>query len=199
MGAFDEIDVETTVIEQIDSLEINAPLVLPGVGAFGDAMQKLSIGDTIHYLSEAYKKGHPIMGICLGMQIMFERSEEDFDIEGLNFLPGHVRNLNRDMKKFCQPSNIGYARLHTCKIQDIGQYSKFDGKKFYFMHSFGLIDDKLVTQQKLYVKLMAKKYWLCSATKFSWNPIPSRVSGETGLKLLGLLLTNLISKCYCVF
>ena len=70
MGAFDEIDVET-VIEQIDSLEINAPLVLPGVGAFGDDA-KLSIGDTIHYLM-SIKKGHPIMGICLGMQIMFER------------------------------------------------------------------------------------------------------------------------------
>ena len=56
MGAFQEIDIEATVIEKIDSVEINAPLVLPGVGAFGGAMQRLTFGDTGHYLNEAYKK-----------------------------------------------------------------------------------------------------------------------------------------------
>ena len=91
MGAFEEIDIETTVIEKIDSVEINAPLVLPGVGAFGGAMERLTSGDTGYYLNEAYKKGHPILGICLGMQVMFEGSEEDLKIDGLGFLPGHVR------------------------------------------------------------------------------------------------------------
>ena len=135
-GAFAAIDVETLVIEKIDSLEINAPLVLPGVGSFGDAMQRLTSDDTSYYLGEAYKKGHPILGICLGMQIMFEGSEEDIKINGLGFLPGHIRNLNQNIETFCHPSNIGYSCLHTSKIQDIGQYSKFDGEHFYFCHSY---------------------------------------------------------------
>ena len=149
-GAFEEIDVETTVIEKIDSIEINAPLVLPGVGAFGDTMQRLDYSDTSYYLNEAFKKGHPILGICLGMQIMFERSEEDFKIDGLSFLSGHLRNLNQNIKKFNRPSNIGFSRLHASKTQDLGQYAKFNNENFYFMHSFGLVDDKLPTDQKLY-------------------------------------------------
>ena len=153
-GAFEEIDVETNVIEKIDSAEINAPLVLPGVGAFGTAMQRLTFGDTGYYLNEAYKKGHPILGICLGMQLMFESSEEDFKIDGLSFLPGNVINLNQNIENFSPPSNIGYSRLYASHNQDLGQYAKFDGEKFYFMHSFGLVDDELPTNKKLYIKLL---------------------------------------------
>ena len=151
MGAFEAIDVEAKVIEKIDNAEINAPLVLPGVGAFGSAMQRLTFGDTSYYLNEAYKKGHPIVGICLGMQIMFEGSEEDFKIDGLGFLPGQVRNLNQNIKKFSLPSNIGYSRLSASKTQDLSQYAKFEGKNFYFMHSFGVVHDEIPTDQKLYV------------------------------------------------
>ena len=151
MGAFEAIDVEAKVIEKIDNAEINAPLVLPGVGAFGSAMQRLTFGDTIYYLNEAYKKGHPIVGICLGMQIMFEGSEEDFKIDGLGFLPGQVSNLNQNIKKFSLPSNIGYSGLSASKTQDLNQYGKFEGKNVYFMHSFGVVHDEIPTDQKLYV------------------------------------------------
>ena len=136
-GAFEEIDVETELIERIDSVELNAPLVLPGVGSFGDAMQRLNFDDTGYYLYEAYKRGHPIMGICLGMQIMFEGSEEDFTIDGLGFLPGYIRNLNKNIEKFSHPSNIGYSRLHASDGKDLDQYTKFTGE-FLFMHCLGL-------------------------------------------------------------
>ena len=148
-GAFAAIDVETLVIEKIDSVEIDAPLVLPGVGSFGDAMQRLTYDDTSYYLNEAFKKGHPILGICLGMQIMFEGSEEDFKIAGLSFLPGYARNLRQNMDKFSPPSNIGYSRLHASDGKDLDQYTKFTGENFYFMHSFGLVDDQIATNKKL--------------------------------------------------
>ena len=188
-GAFAAIDVETLVIEKIDSLEINAPLVLPGVGSFGDAMQRLTSDDTSYYLDEAYKKGHPILGICLGMQIMFEGSEEDIKINGLGFLPGHIRNLNQNIETFCHPSNIGYSCLHTSKIQDIGQYSKFDGEHFYFMHSFGLIDDELATDQKLYINFNGQEvlamFQQQNLVGIQFHP---ERSGETGVKLLGSIV-----------
>ena len=151
MGAFEEIDVETKVVEKIDSAEINAPLVLPGVGAFGSAMKRLTSGDTCYYINEAYKKGHPILGICLGMQIMFEGSEEDLKIDGLSFLSGQFKNLNQNIEKFNAPSNIGYSRIYASKTHNLGQYAKFKDKNFYFMHSFGLVNDELPTDQKLYV------------------------------------------------
>ncbi|MDA9615203.1 imidazole glycerol phosphate synthase subunit HisH [Pseudomonadota bacterium] len=188
-GAFEAIDVETTVIEKIDSVEINAPLVLPGVGAFGGAMQRLTFGDTGYYLSEAYKKGHPILGICLGMQVMFEGSEEDFKIDGLSFLPGHVRNLNQNKEKFSPPSNIGYSHLHASKNQDLDQYAKFDGENFYFMHSFGLVDDELPTDQKLYINFNDQEV----LAMFHYQNLvgiqfhPER-SGELGLELLSSIV-----------
>ena len=188
-GAFAAIDVETLVIEKIDSVEINAPLVLPGVGSFGDAMQRLTSDDTSYYLDEVYKKGHPILGICLGMQIMFEGSEEDIKINGLGFLPGHIRNLNQNIEKFCRPSNIGYSCLHTSKTQDIGEYSKFDGENFYFMHSFGLIDDELETDQKLYINFNGQEvlamFQQQNLVGIQFHP---ERSGETGVKLLGSIV-----------
>ena len=188
-GAFEAIDVETTVIEKIDSVEINAPLVLPGVGAFGGAMQRLAFGDTSYYLNEACKKGHPILGICLGMQVMFEGSEEDIKIDGLSFLPGYVRNLNQNIEKFSLPSNIGYASLYASKNQDLGQYEKFDGKNFYFMHSFGLVDDKLPTDQKLYINFNDQEVLAMfhhqNLVGIQFHP---ERSGEPGLELLSSIV-----------
>tara|TARA_B100001113_G_C20948297_1_gene551968 strand:- start:32 stop:667 length:636 start_codon:yes stop_codon:yes gene_type:complete len=189
MGAFEEIDIETTVIEKIDSVEINAPLVLPGVGAFGGAMERLTSGDTGYYLNEAYKKGHPILGICLGMQVMFEGSEEDLKIDGLGFLPGHVRNLNKNIEEFSPPSNIGYSYLYASRTQDLGQYAKFNGKNFYFMHSFGLVDDNLSTDQKLYINFNNQEV----LAMFHYQNLvgiqfhPER-SGEPGLELLSSIV-----------
>lgn len=188
-GAFEAIDVETTIIQKIDNVEINAPLVLPGVGAFGYAMKRLAIGETSYYINEAYKKGHPILGICLGMQIMFERSEEDFSIDGLNFLPGHVVNLCKNKKKFNPPSNIGYSRLYSSRTKNLGQFKKFDGKNFYFLHSFGIVDDQLLTDQKLYINFNDKEVL---AMFHHQNLIgiqfhPER-SGKIGVELLGTIV-----------
>ena len=80
-----------------------------------------------------------------------ESIEEDSKIDGLSFLPGHIRNLNQSIEKFSPPSNIGYSRLNACKTEGLGQYEKFIGEHFYFMHSFGLVDDELATDQKLYI------------------------------------------------
>ena len=53
---------------------------------------------------------------------MFEGSEENLKVNGLSFLPGHVRNLNKNIEKFSPPSNIGYSRLYASNTQDLGQY-----------------------------------------------------------------------------
>lgn len=188
-GAFEAIDVETKVIEKIDSAEIDAPLVLPGVGAFGSAMKRLTFGDTSYYINEAYKKGHPILGICLGMQIMFEGSEEDFKIDGLSFLSGQFKNLNQKIEKFNPPSNIGYSRLYALKTQNLGQYAKFNDKNFYFMHSFGLVNDELPTDQKLYVNFNDQEVLAMfhhqNLVGIQFHP---ERSGELGVELLSSIV-----------
>lgn len=192
VGAFEAVNIETTVIEKIDSPDIDAPLVLPGVGSFGGAMNRLHFGDTSYFLNEVSQKGHPILGICLGMQIMFEGSEEDSTVDGLQFLPGYFRRLNRNAEKFSPPSNIGYSKLYFAKNLYSEKYANFKGESFYFMHSFGLVDDKLKSDDKLYINFSNQEV----LAMFQYQNLvgiqfhPER-SGEAGVKLLGSILKEI--------
>lgn len=76
--------------EQISRADI---VVLPGVGSAKSAMQQLQATDAVSALRDRFKSGRPIVGICLGMQLALERSEEDGGVEGLGLIPGTVRRL----------------------------------------------------------------------------------------------------------
>lgn len=65
-------------------------VVLPGVGAFGDAMEKLHRYGLVEVIRQSVKSGQPFLGICLGLQLLFEKSEESAGVEGLGVLPGEV-------------------------------------------------------------------------------------------------------------
>lgn len=73
-------------------------LVLPGVGAFGDGMAGLRDGGWVPPLLEAVGRGVPLLGICLGMQLLFERSEETPGVPGLGLLPGEARRFPADLR-----------------------------------------------------------------------------------------------------
>lgn len=68
-------------------------LILPGVGAFGDAMERLRQYGLVEVIREAVKKGTPLLGICLGLQLLFERSDESDGVEGLGILKGEILSL----------------------------------------------------------------------------------------------------------
>ena len=78
-------------------------LILPGVGAFGGAMERLHQYGLVEVIREAVKKGTPLLGICLGLQLLFERSDESDGVEGLGILKGEILKIPDSPGPDCLP------------------------------------------------------------------------------------------------
>ena len=110
-------------------------LILPGVGAFGDAMAKLEATGLVPVIKgEAAKK--PLLGICLGMQLLFEKSYEYGEHDGLGFVPGQVCPLAPDLgDKSLKVPQIGWNAVHILRDDPLFKYVR-DGEYFYYVHSY---------------------------------------------------------------
>lgn len=126
---------------------LSAPLViLPGVGAFGDAMAALEQSGLDRVLKARHQSGKPILGICLGMQLFFESSNELGNTEGLGLLSGHIRRLNPSDACFKVP-HMGWNTLElehgkTLRGGDLTYLEPFVGTAVYFVHSYALEADE---------------------------------------------------------
>ena len=110
-------------------------IILPGVGAFEDAAAKLrETGMADAVLNEA-EKGKPLMGICLGMQLLFEKSFEYGEHEGLGLISGNVTDLRKDIPDSLKVPHIGWNSLSFKKETPLFKYIK-EGDFVYFVHSF---------------------------------------------------------------
>jgi glutamine amidotransferase len=107
-------------------------VVLPGVGAFGDGMAGLAVRDLIETLDRIYRRGTPLLGICLGMQLLFEGSDEAPDQPGLGWLPGRVRRFSGQGFKVPQ---TGWNQINPNKGTPLLQGLE-PGCYAYFNHSF---------------------------------------------------------------
>ena len=138
LGQEVEITREKETILQADKV------ILPGVGAFGDAMGKLRQYGLEEVIREVVEKGTPFLGICLGLQLMFERSDESPGVKGLGILKGEILRI---------PETLGLKIPHmgwnTLEFQNNGRL--FSGLKqeayVYFVHSYYLkaADEGIVT------------------------------------------------------
>lgn len=142
--AFRFLGAEVCVTHDADVIEAAEKVVLPGVGAFGDAMNKLQqyhLVDTIHHVIE---KGTPFLGICLGMQLLFERSDESEGVKGLGILKGEILRIpdSQDIKV----PHIGWNAL---SFPNNGRLFKGipAGSYVYFVHSYYLKaeEERIVT------------------------------------------------------
>jgi glutamine amidotransferase len=93
LNAFEQVGVEAFVTSDPGRIEAAQSVVLPGVGAFGDAMQALREHDLVDVLRGVAESGKPLIGICLGMQLLLSESEEFGRHEGLGIVPGRVRRF----------------------------------------------------------------------------------------------------------
>ncbi len=110
-------------------------LILPGVGSFGDAMKNLEDRDLVSAIRDAAEKGIPLLGICLGLQLLFESSEESPGVEGLGLLKGKILRLP-DTPGLKIP-HMGWNSLHL--IHDGTLFSGIaEGAYVYFVHSYYL-------------------------------------------------------------
>ncbi len=111
-------------------LEASDVLLLPGVGAFPAAMQALHQHDMVDFLQSQARQGKPVVGICLGMQLLADASDEIHSTAGLGLIPGAVRELAHANTKW----HIGWNSIEvTC---DDKTFKPSDGESFYFNHSF---------------------------------------------------------------
>lgn len=137
-GSLASLGLAGEVTRDAASLAAASHIILPGVGAFGDAMQKLRDTGLVPVLkAEAQKK--PLLGICLGMQLLFEKSCEFGEHEGLGLLPGEVCPLGPDLAACGHPElkvpHMGWNRLDFLRADPLLANNR-PGEYFYYVHSF---------------------------------------------------------------
>ena len=125
VGFAAEITADPNTVRKADKV------VLPGVGAFGDAMTNLRDAGMIEAIRETVKAGKPFLGICLGLQLMFDTSEEGGFHQGLSIFPGRVRLLPPGLKV----PHMGWNQIEIQKADPILKGIP-EGSAFYFVHSY---------------------------------------------------------------
>ncbi len=177
--ALDYLGAESKITQDKDEILSASHVILPGVGSFGDAMSSMRERGLVEVVKEAGRTKN-FLGICLGLQLLFEGSEESPDAEGLGILKGRIVTIPRDMG--LKVPHIGWnsAQLKQTDgiFKDIPQNSYF-----YFVHSFYLKDADedavaATTQYGVEIECAVQKGKLC-ATQFH----PEK-SSKIGLKLL---------------
>ena len=131
-SSFAAIGVEAFVSGDAAELANADRLILPGVGAFGDAARKLRDSGLDTFVKEQAASGKPLMGICLGMQLLFEKSYEYGEHEGLGLLRGQVVGMNGRLPADLKIPHMGWNALQLTKPAKLLE----DGSYVYFVHSF---------------------------------------------------------------
>ncbi len=131
--AFERIGAPAEIAAEPAGVLAADAVVLPGVGAFGDAMAELRRRALLKPLREYLESGRPFLGICLGLQLLFERSEEAGQQEGLGYLKGVVRRFPPDVGKV---PHMGWNQVWRCRPGDGLFEGIADGEWFYFVHSY---------------------------------------------------------------
>ena len=134
-SSFRKIGAEITVTSDVALIEKADKLILPGVGAFADAAQKLRDSGLDKVLKDQAAKGKPIMGICLGLQLLFEKSYEYGEHEGLGLLKGSVVPMEGVIPANLKIPHIGWNALHFRKESPLFRYIQ-NGDCVYFVHSY---------------------------------------------------------------
>ena len=129
------LGLETEITRDAEKLRAADRIILPGVGAFGDAKAKLdNTGLVPVLLEEAERK--PFLGICLGMQLLFDRGFEYGEHPGLGLVPGQVVDLHNELEdKTLKVPHMGWNSLQIVKDDPLFKYFQ-DGEYVYYVHSF---------------------------------------------------------------
>ena len=138
-SSFAAIGADVKVTNKKEDIESADRIILPGVGAFEDAAKKLWESGLVDVIREQAAKGKPLMGICLGMQLLFDKSYEYGEHDGLGFIKGNVRPITDVIPSDLKVPHIGWNALIFKKESPLFKYIK-DGDCVYFVHSFYAAD-----------------------------------------------------------
>ena len=134
--AFESLDTEATVCSTAEELSDVEKMVLPGVGAFRDAMAELKKREMVQPILDHIDSGKPFLGICLGLQLLMDLSDEEGEWEGLKVIPGKV--IRFENQPDLKIPHMGWNSLET-----IGSNPLLEGipddAYFYFVHSYYVV------------------------------------------------------------
>ncbi|MDE6758152.1 MAG: imidazole glycerol phosphate synthase subunit HisH [Clostridia bacterium] len=175
--AFEYIGYDAIITDKATDLQAASHIVLPGVGAFKDAIDALNSGGLSDILKSEIAKGKPFLGICLGMQMLFEKSFEDGEFKGLGLVNGEVTRFETKLKV----PHIGWNKLTIKKRTPL--FDGIEDLNFYFVHSYhasGCKTEDIETSCEYGYEFTA------SVNKDNiWGvQFHPEKSGDTGLKLL---------------
>ncbi len=139
MSSLKAIGVEAQVTSSIEEIENADRLILPGVGAFGDASKKLKESGLTDVIIKKAQNGTPLMGICLGMQLLFEKSYEYGEHNGLGLIKGKVVGMEGTIPSELKIPHIGWNSIKFKGDSPIFKYIN-EGDCVYFVHSFYAVD-----------------------------------------------------------
>ncbi|MGN1367781.1 MAG: imidazole glycerol phosphate synthase subunit HisH [Aristaeellaceae bacterium] len=175
--AFEYLGKQAVITDSPDVIAAATHIILPGVGAFEDAMARIRETGLDQALLQDVQDGKPVLGICLGMQMMFEASEENGHFTGLGLFPG---TITRFEEKGLKIPHMGWNTLRTrdCPLFDAG-----DDPCVYFVHSYCMADvsDEWTAATCDYGQTFTAAFCRGNVMATQFHP---EKSGEAGLKML---------------
>ena len=180
ISSLEYLGVESVVTKDEQVIRNADKIILPGVGAFADAIRLLRQTGLVPLLEEQVASGKPLLGICLGMQLLFERGMEYGDHSGLGFVKGEVCPIADDAPQGLKIPHMGWKKLDFKKQSPLFKYIN-EGDYVYFVHSYHAKNSDSVIATSYYgIDLTAA---VQNGNVYGAQFHPEK-SGETGLKIL---------------
>jgi len=135
ISALDKLEIENVLTADPEVIKNADGIILPGVGAFRDAIKSLEDTGLIPLIKKCVGEGKPLLGICLGMQLLYEKSFEDGEYTGLGLLKGEVKAFNPYISKDLKIPHMGWNKLEIKQNSPIFKYLG-ENEFVYYVHSY---------------------------------------------------------------
>lgn len=191
--AFEHIGVEARITSQPAEVLAADAVVLPGVGAFGAAMARLNELGLTSALRRTIESGKTFLGICLGLQLLFESSSESPGVEGLSVLKGQVVGFREQLGFSLRVPHMGWSRLRLARPDYSLWRGVADGAYVYFVHSYypEPADASIITAYCEYGIRFACAVSVGNVHAVQFHP---EKSSQTGLQILRNFCTQAVGK-----
>lgn len=184
-NALGYLNIDCEITNNREKIEKAGRIILPGVGAFKDAMKNLEVRGLDKLIVKKAEEGIPILGICLGMQLLFDKSYEGGEFEGLSLIEGEIKKLDNNIleKEKVKIPHIGWNNLRIKKVNPILKGIN-ENEFVYFVHSYyGAVknEEDLISETIYGTNKIAAVVGNNNVFGTQFHP---EKSGEVGLKIL---------------